>query len=615
MSDDEFEKAAVVVPEAPEPVGVEDLESVLELTAEFGTAAPAGPTDAALEELKTEVLSAVRGAITGVMNRHQPPTATPDLDLDFSLREPAEEPVPDSLQPETPLPDLTTSVDLVPNPILAALTAEPEPIPAAELAEPPAFTEPALLMPAEPPVFADPIVQTPAEPLVFAEPALQMPVELSLSDHNLPAVAEAAILPVVATRPGAAPRGRVPAWTAAALLSISGVAVGAGAAILLVDPTSTVEIRESLLSKLDTLFANRGPVDVETDEPVLAGARPAAIPPLDAPASESEIAGFGPGALSTMSEEATPGSTELVEASERNSPGVTNSGAPVIALAPANDVEANEPVLAEARPAAIPPLDAPASESEVAGLDPGAHSTTSEEAAMPEGAEPVVAAEREPLGVTYSGAPVIALAPVAMEPEPIVPDLTTLSRAVRVAAAADTAAFAHAFEPPVEISAAVKTVRHATGLDALAALPAPVAIVAPPPTGVETSRSAIKLTKAAKPVPTPEEPPTGAEPTEPAAPLSAMARANEALRNGDVEKARMLLQSESEAGQVEAMLALARSFDPSYLKEIGVAAGKSNAATAEKLYRAWYDQSVKLGLVSEGINLNRLIRAMAKVKP
>ena len=63
------------------------------------------------------------------------------------------------------------------------------------------------------------------------------------------------------------------------------------------------------------------------------------------------------------------------------------------------------------------------------------------------------------------------------------------------------------------------------------------------------------------------------------------------------------------------MLALARSFDPSYLAQIGVPASEGKADVAEKLYRAWYQRSVELGLVSEGINLNRLIRAMARVKP
>jgi hypothetical protein len=101
----------------------------------------------------------------------------------------------------------------------------------------------------------------------------------------------------------------------------------------------------------------------------------------------------------------------------------------------------------------------------------------------------------------------------------------------------------------------------------------------------------------------------------PATPRSPMARANAALQSGDVESARMLLQSESEAGQVEAMLLLARSYDPSYLKLIGVPVAKGNVEAAEKLYRTWYERSVALGLISEGVNLNRLIRAMANTTP
>ncbi len=281
-------------------------------------------------------------------------------------------------------------------------------------------------------------------------------------------------------------------------------------------------------------------------------------------------------------------------------------------------------------------------------------------APLPYSIEPPPGEVRAPIGAKYTGAPVIAMVPIALEPIPVeapaVPDPITLSRAVRVATASDAAAFARAFGPPVDVSIAFNAARHVTSLDTLAALPAPIAVVDAQESGTDTGSSAVKLlpavaepaqagqaavaepvqaeptiaTKPAQPEAEPfqtevvvaadsaqleVEPPTGAESSEPATILSAMARANEALRNGDVDKARLLLQSESEAGQVEAMLALARSFDPSYLKEIGIAVGKGNAATAEKLYRAWYDKSVKLGLVSEGINLNRLIRAMAKVKP
>lgn len=519
---------------APLPGEADVAEPVLELTAETATAMAPGPTDAALEELKTEVLSAVRGAITDVMSRHQPPLPEPDLDLDFSLKEPAEgspaEISPsDVLEPVDTEQEAAADPDPPPNPIIAALTAPPDTIDAPI----PAIDD--------------------VEPAIRVETAPPISIEWAGLASQVPALAEPGVLPVTILPPPVPAKGRLPAWTAAALLSMSGIAVGAGAAILLVDPSSTAEIRESLRHRLVALVPGLGEETATSPEKTLADGTPGTTPATEAVTTESEIAALDP-----------------------------------------------PPTASE--PAAVP----------LAIADPGP--------AKPAG----------PIGTRYSGAPVIGLAPVTPAPlpagPPVQPDLVALARAVRVASAADAATLAHAFEPPVKLSITFEAARRVTSLDTLAALPAPASLAAPASSGTETGSSAINPIPDSKPPQTARAatakpakgkiaPPTGAEPTEPVAPLSAMARANEALRNGDVEKARMLLQSESEAGQVEAMLVLARSFDPSYLKRIGIAAEHGNAVTAEKLYRAWYEQSVKLGLVSEGVDLGRLIRAMARAKP
>ncbi len=602
MSDEELDRQAAMLM-ASVVEASEDAEPALELTDEAAADGYAGPTDAALEELKTEVLSAVRGAITDVMSRHQPALPEPDLDLDFSLREPPEAPRPD-FEPESSMqaplaPDLEAGLSLRTPAELQTTDLEAGWGPELLLAELPA----APLEPADPEQFVLPIPSNPA---------------------MVPVLAPLAVLPVPVKLPDAAARRRVPGWTAAALLSMSGLAVGAGAAILLVDPNATAQFRESFHEKFSSALAVLGEQTEAASEASLNDGPPGEVLAAEPATTGSEVASTAPEAASPPSEVASTG-TEVT-------------------LPEATSTEA----------------EAPASGTEFANLTlDGLPSVLDPAAPLPYSIEPPPVEVRAPIGAKYTGAPVIALAPIALVPIPVeapaVSNPIALSRAVRVATASDTAAFARAFELPVDVSIAFNAARHVTSLDTLAALPAPVAVMAAEESGTATGSIAVKLpavvepaqagqaavaepvqaeptiaTKPAQPEAEPvqaevvvaadsaqleAEPPTGAESSEPATILSAMARANEALRNGDVDKARMLLQSESEAGQAEAMLVLARSFDPSYLMELGIASSKGNAETAEKLYRAWYDQSVKLGLVSEGININRLIRAMARAKP
>lgn len=588
MSDEELDRQAAMLMASVAEVS-EDAEPVLELMDEAAAGSPAGPTDAALEELKTEVLSAVRGAITDVMSRHQPALSQPDLDLDFSLREPPEAPQPD-FEPESGI-QAPTAPDLE-----ASSSLHTPAIPPTSDFEPGWSTE--LLLAGLPPEPADPE---------------QLVLPLTFDSAMVPVLTQLAVLPAPVKLPNAAARRRMPGWTAAALLSMSGLTIGAGAAMLLVDPNATARFRESFHEKVSSVLAVLGEQTGVASEASL----------NDGP--QREVLGAEP---------ATTGGKVVSAGTEVTSSKATSTASDVPSTV-------SEPASTE--------TEAPASGTELANLTLDNLPAVLDPAApLPYNTEPLPDEVRAPIGARYTGAPVIALAPNAPEPMPVevpaVADSIALSRAVRVATASDIAAFARAFEPPVDVSIAFNAARHVTSLDTLAALPAPVAVVGAEESGTATGSIAVKLPAvvepaqagqavAAEPAQTEAEPdqaevvaaaesaqpeaelPTGAESSEPATTLSAMARANEALRNGDVDKARMLLQSESEAGQVEAMLALARSFDPSYLKELGVPSGKGNAATAEKLYRAWYDQSVKLGLVSEGINLNRLIRAMAKAKP
>lgn len=500
-------------PTASEPADTGDTEPVLLLTSDAAVPDATTSTDIALQELKTEVLSAVRGAITGVMSRHQPQHLEAELDLDFSLREPEWEPAPHS-EPQShrecdfgePVPGEATALDLK--------------------------LEPAFV----------PIARGDA----YGAPQIQLPALPGLVESTKSGVVALQHSPAVHAASG---RSRpLPAWTTAALLSMTGVAAGAIAAILLVDPIVTADIRQILHDRFRILIAEAGGVEeAGTARDTLAQANSA-----DAPARTDAT-----GSLET--DAAADAGPRLVDR-VATAPTRKTTGAPAAARV---------------------------------GWSLGA----------PQSDAPAAAATRE--------------TPAELEnaSQSAAPDVAALTRAVRVAAIGNAATFTHAIEVPIGASAALRSAGHLSGLEILAALPAPAAVAAPVESGSEPGAANAKLDLTQKSLKGEAVPPAAVAPKAPATPFSAMARANEALSRGDIETARMLLQSESEAGQVEAMLALARTFDPNYLQQIGVAPSKGQAAVAEKLYRAWYERSVELGLVSKGVDLRRLIRAMARAKP
>ncbi|MEZ5922817.1 MAG: hypothetical protein R3D57_00360 [Hyphomicrobiaceae bacterium] len=471
----------------------------------------ASSTDMALEELKTEVLSAVRGAITGVMSRHQPPQQGElALDFDFSLR--------------------ATAEFTVEEPIETVAEAEATP------AEEPTSEE----LPTD-------------EPLELTD-ALTFDLRSEDATADLPASIEPEDTPLVPALPTvrpSAPRIRAerhwPAWSTAALLSVAGIAVGASVAILLVDPSVSVGLREGLGGDARDEAAAEVELVPENQVPLASASGSAENLSVEASPHLGSVAAKGAAAV-TESSRHLPHMAQL-EAPLRahKSITVTSMEASVVALEPLT-------------PAAAPELEIPPEATEVA-----------DRVAPP------------------------------------------LSRAVRIASAGSVAAFAHGLDAAANAGQRAAESAPSAHMERLAALSPAAAVASRTETGGETPPSPALTVTSVEPEAVDTADPVSIE--VPSVPLSAMARANEALRQGDVERARMLLQSESNAGEVEAMLALARSFDPNYLAQLGVDASKGKVEVAERLYRAWYDRSVELGLVSEGVNLNRLIRAMARAQP
>jgi TPR repeat protein len=68
-------------------------------------------------------------------------------------------------------------------------------------------------------------------------------------------------------------------------------------------------------------------------------------------------------------------------------------------------------------------------------------------------------------------------------------------------------------------------------------------------------------------------------------------RGQSALQNGDFAAARLLLRRAAEAGNAQAALALAATYDPTALKELGALGTKADVAQA----RLWYRRAADAG--------------------
>jgi len=72
---------------------------------------------------------------------------------------------------------------------------------------------------------------------------------------------------------------------------------------------------------------------------------------------------------------------------------------------------------------------------------------------------------------------------------------------------------------------------------------------------------------------------------------SMLQRADDFIRSGDLSSARLLLQRAAEAGNVNAALALAGTYDPNVLKTLGFQEGAADIAMA----RLWYERAERFG--------------------
>jgi hypothetical protein len=82
------------------------------------------------------------------------------------------------------------------------------------------------------------------------------------------------------------------------------------------------------------------------------------------------------------------------------------------------------------------------------------------------------------------------------------------------------------------------------------------------------------------------------------------------LQAGRVQAARQRLLSLSSGGAADVAWALARSYDPNFLRTIPTADAAPSIEEATRWYRTWYAAAVKQGLVADSVSLERIIGSM-----
>jgi hypothetical protein len=144
--------------------------------------------------------------------------------------------------------------------------------------------------------------------------------------------------------------------------------------------------------------------------------------------------------------------------------------------------------------------------------------------------------------------------------------------------------------------------------------PAPSAVAPPPPSvaALPPAPSAVAPPAPSAPSKPPTPPAAEREPNQPTASpapqldqqeiANLLQRGQVYLENGDISAARPLLRRAAEAGDVRATLALARTYDPAVLKQLGALGATADIAKA----RAWYQKASELGSAEAVMRLQRL---------
>jgi hypothetical protein len=94
------------------------------------------------------------------------------------------------------------------------------------------------------------------------------------------------------------------------------------------------------------------------------------------------------------------------------------------------------------------------------------------------------------------------------------------------------------------------------------------------------------------------------------APLILLNQAQQMMLNGDILGARATLMKSADSGPPDVALALARSYDPSFLRSLSNPNAAPDIEQATLWYQRWYRAALENGQITDALKLERILRAM-----
>ena len=103
---------------------------------------------------------------------------------------------------------------------------------------------------------------------------------------------------------------------------------------------------------------------------------------------------------------------------------------------------------------------------------------------------------------------------------------------------------------------------------------------------------------------------TTEQPPETGATLSLLQHAQQMMLGGDILGARAMLMKSADAGPPDLALALARSYDPNFLRSVTNPNAAPDIEQAALWYGRWHQAAVENGLATDTLRLERILRSM-----
>ena len=92
--------------------------------------------------------------------------------------------------------------------------------------------------------------------------------------------------------------------------------------------------------------------------------------------------------------------------------------------------------------------------------------------------------------------------------------------------------------------------------------------------------------------------------------LSFLQEAQQLMLGGDILGARKILMKSADSGPPDVALALARSYDPNFLRTVTNPNAGPDVEQAALWYRRWHQAAVENGQITDTLRLERILRAM-----